>query len=547
MVATGAMQSAEMEMNAFGGYYIVSCTPIRDAAGTITKVLQIGTDITERRNAEALLRASESRYRSIVENIDDALFIHDGEGLILDVNESACRQLGYVREELVGANLSMFDSIEDSDLIQSRMRQLYQQGSLVFEGVHLRKDGSPIAVLVSAKLVSPDGAGVIQGFARDVTHIKRMEENIRTAEKVEALGVLAGGIAHDFNNLLAGLYGFIDMAREASADPQVTEYLDIAWNTLERARTLTHQLLTFAKGGAPVRKTGDLVRTVREAAEFASSGSRAVCLFSFSDDLWACDYDASQIAQVVDNLVINARQAMPSGGTIRISAENCVVGPGDRRTLMEGRYVRVTVADSGVGIPNEIRDKIFDPFFTTKSTGSGLGLASCYSIIKQHGGHIDVHSTPGEGSAFSFFLPAADHPVSEKATASLCHARQEGRILIMDDDAVIRRAIRTMLERNGYTTVCVADGEEALREFVLAVEEAPFSAIILDLTIPGGAGGMEVIKEIRARDQGVPVFVISGYTETQVMTQPRKHGFTDSLRKPFTGEDLLAMLRAHSG
>jgi nitrogen-specific signal transduction histidine kinase/CheY-like chemotaxis protein len=390
-----------------------------------------------------------------------------------------------------------------------------------------------------------DNEGNLQGVVehvRDITLLKQAEEELLKAEKLSSLAHLAGGIAHDFNNLLGGIYGNIELARAAAREPGLGQYLDAALKTMDRARRLTHQLLTFSKGGAPVPKTDYLDDFLRETAALAFSGSNVSYELDIADDLWACVYDASQMGQAIDNILINAQQAMPNGGTITIAARNAAVGEGDARLMAAGRYVRISVSDTGVGIPRELLGRIFEPFFSTRQKGSGLGLAVSHSVIQQHGGRIDVESRPGAGSTFHVFLPASDQPPGAAAEVA-SPTPGTRRILIMDDEEVVREMISAMLQHHGYDTVQAADGEEALRYFDENVRNGtPFAAVILDLTVRGGMGGRETIAEIRKMDPHVPAFVASGYADDAIVSRPREFGFTDSIAKPFSRKSLVEIL-----
>lgn len=315
-------------------------------------------------------------------------------------------------------------------------------------------------------------------------------------------------------------------------------------STISRAKGLTGQLLTFAKGGDPIRKTGTLFPFIQETALFCLSGSNVSCRFDIPDNLWLCDFDEGQISQVISNLVINAKEAMmPMGGSIEISARNAIIGAGEHAPLPEGNYVKVSIKDSGNGIPEDIRPRMFDPFFSTKEKGSGLGLALSYSIVKRHGGYIDVESEPGKGSTFHIYLPASKNVSDAKAPKSAATHKGSGRILLMDDEDFIRESFGHILEKMGYSVVYAKDGQEALN--ILTEEERsgrPFVAIILDLTIKGGLGGLEIIGDVRRLNPGIPVFVSSGYSEDPIMSRPNDYGFTDSICKPFTKVELAEML-----
>ncbi|MBN1307601.1 MAG: response regulator, partial [Chitinispirillaceae bacterium] len=350
-------------------------------------------------------------------------------------------------------------------------------------------------------------------------------------------------IAHDFNNLLGGIYGYLDIAIATTKEPAIAEYLQKTLSTMNRARGLTHQLLTFAKGGSPIRKVDRLMPFIEDAARFALSGSNVSCDFDIRPDLWQCEFDRTQIGQVIDNLVINAQQAMPLGGKIGIAAQNITFMKNEHPPLAEGGYVRLTVIDRGIGIPRENLSRIFDPFFTTKTKGHGLGLATCYSIVKRHGGCIEVESELGKGSTFHVFLPAAAETVTAVDTAEPATHHGTGTILVMDDEAVIRDTLGMILKSFGYSVVAKNNGAEALDFFRTETSAGrKFSAMIFDLTIAGGTGGKEAVKEIRKIDMAVPVFVASGYADDPVMAQPAKYGFTASICKPFTAGELAMVL-----
>ena len=314
-----------------------------------------------------------------------------------------------------------------------------------------------------------------------------------------------------------------------------------------RARDLTRQLLTFAKGGAPIRTLGPLFPFVEESARFALSGGRATCTIDVASDLWPCNFDRNQIGQVIGNLVINAQQAMPGAGAIRISARNARLRQNEATVLPAGDYVVVAIEDSGIGIPADTLTRIFDPFFTTKETGRGLGLSTCHSIMRRHEGAITAESTPGKGSTFCLYLPAARAPVSDSGQdKSKAMHRGSGAVLVMDDDKAVRKVLQAMIASMGYSVESVGDGVAALDLFVnRSASGQQFRAVLLDLTVVGGMGGMEAVHALRALDGKVPLFVTSGYAEDPVMQDPTAHGFLASLRKPFAMADLSELFELH--
>jgi PAS domain S-box-containing protein len=371
-------------------------------------------------------------------------------------------------------------------------------------------------------------------------------EQSRQTQKLEALGVLAGGIAHDFNNLMGGVFGYIDLARETSRDELTVRNLTKAIATIHRVQALTGQLLTFSKGGAPVQKIGPVFPFVEDAVRFILSGSAVACRFDVSQNLRQCNFDENQMGQVIDNLVINAQQAMPLGGTIDVAAENTVIDGNNHPVLKDGNYVRISIRDCGIGIPAEILPRIFDPFFTTKAKGHGLGLATCFSIMKRHGGTIDVESEPGKGTTFHLYLPASNETVAAEKTGVASRHTGSGRFIVVDDEPVIRETTGDMLTLFGYSVILKAEGNDALDFFAAETRHhRPIAGILFDLTIPGGRGGRETISDIRKLDPSVPVFAVSGYADDPVIAFPGKYGFTDSLCKPFKIADLAEKLNKH--
>ncbi|MDQ3969483.1 MAG: ATP-binding protein, partial [Thermoproteota archaeon] len=381
--------------------------------------------------------------------------------------------------------------------------------------------------------------------SRDTTEHRRMEEERLRAQKLESLGILAGGIAHDFNNMLTAILGNVSLAKiRMNSENKAYTRLTEAERACLRASDLTQQLLTFSKSGAPVKRIALIEDLIRESATFAIRGSKARCEYSIAEGLWLVEIDEGQISQVINNLVINADQAMPEGGEVRIVAENISLNTEDGVLLKEGKYVRITVQDQGIGIPQENLTKIFDPYFTTKHTGSGLGLAVVYSIIKNHGGYIGVESEVGKGTKFYIYLPAYDKAEIDKGNLveeRLIHGR--GRILIMDDEQIIREVAGEMLSQIGYEVEFARDGMEAVELYKRAKEcNRAFDAVIMDLTIPGGMGGREAVKKLRDIDPGIKAIVSSGYSNDPVMAEYGKYGFGGVVAKPYKIKELSEVL-----
>jgi CheY-like chemotaxis protein/anti-sigma regulatory factor (Ser/Thr protein kinase) len=367
-----------------------------------------------------------------------------------------------------------------------------------------------------------------------------MEEEIRKAEHLEALGLLAGGIAHDFNNLLAGIFGYMGLARGfAKNNKDIKDNLDKAMVVFNQAKSLTQQLLTFSKGGAPVRRLASVSELLKDVASFVLSGTSVRPELLLPPDLWACEVDAGQLSEVFNNILINAQQAMPGGGVVTVAAENVRIPDEGRLPLKKGDYVKVAVHDTGIGIAKQNLTKIFDPFFTTKEKGSGLGLAIAYSIIRKHEGHIEISSEPGAGTTVTIHLPASGMQADRAAPQNGAIPRGRGRVLVMDDEAFLLDAMSSVLASLGYTVETSPDGKEAIRRYEDAKKSgAPFDAVILDLTIPGGFGGKHVLAEILEIDASVKAIATSGYSDDPVMSNPQDFGFRAAVRKPYTLEEL---------
>jgi PAS domain S-box-containing protein len=498
---------------------------------------------------------NETRYmlQTVLDTIPAAVFWKDRDFCYLGGNRTWLDAIGIKSsEEVVGKSdydlpweKAQADSFREDD------KRVMESGTPEYNIIEpfLRADGTH-AWASTNKVPLRDAKGNVIGVLgtyEDITERKRMEEELNKAQKLESLGLLAGGIAHDFNNLLAGIFSHIDLARAASKDGVVSNYLSTALSAIERARNLTGQLLTFAKGGAPVLETGDLSPVIRNSSKLVLSGSNVSCALNIPDGLWSCDFDKNQIGQVIDNMVINARAAMPAGGTILISAMNISLTAGEKGTLQPGNYVKISIHDDGIGIPEDVLPKIFDPFFTTKQTGSGLGLAICHSIVKRHGGWIDVESPPDKGTTFHLYVPASRKtPAMVPPQKTVSFHKGSGRILIMDDEEIIRQSVGKILDTLGYSVECTRDGKETLAFLTEEIRAGrSFSAILLDLTVPGGMGGKEVAVEIRKMNIDIPLFVTSGYSNDPVMSNPTKYGFTDSICKPFIIDDFAAMLNRH--
>jgi PAS domain S-box-containing protein len=510
-------------------------------------------DLTDIRSAEAALAAERERLRVTLRAMAECLLTTDTDGVVQFMNEAAEKLTGWpagtaigrgveqvcvLRHEKTRANVTMPVA---RSISEHRVVEFPLHSTLVNrQGAQCVVDGrcAPMHDLAGRAI----GAVVV---FRDVTERVRLEAELLRSSKLESVGILAGGIAHDFNNILTVVMGNVTLAMlDSSVMAAAGRWLSEAEHGVLRARDLTQQLLTFAKGGEPVRKTVQLPEIVREVAQFALHGSKALCEFKFEPDLWAADVDKGQIGQVVQNLVINAVQAMPEGGQITIAIYNEEVRAESARPLRVGKYLRLEISDRGVGIRTEHLQRIFDPYFTTKHSGSGLGLATVYSIVRRHLGHIDVESEMGQGTTFYIWLPAVLATAVAEPDVPTNIVTMTGRVLFMDDEDTICVVACSLLERLGFTPQAVPDGAAAVAAYAEAIAaEKPFRLVIMDLTVPGGMGGREAMEEMLKIDPRVRAIVSSGYSSDPVLSNYRAHGFRGVVPKPYKLTDLARTIR----
>lgn len=504
---------------------------------------------------EALQKSNEL-YRVLIETTGTGYVIIDKNGIVINANNEYLRLCGYQElSEILGKSVLDWTSTDQKTKNADALKRCIEKGNIKdFETVYVDKDGNTIPVEINATMIVNDKKPQIFSLCRDISERKRdleekkkLEVQLIQAQKMEAIGTLAGGIAHDFNNLMSGLFGYIDIALEYTKNggeiSKITYSLEKAMSVFQRAKALTAQFLTFSRGGLPVKKTISLAPLLKNTASFALSGANVNAIFNIQQDLWFCDVDENQINQVIDNLVINARQAMPSGGTITISAENVIEIAKIAPTLPSGRYIRISIKDQGCGIPAKYLPRIFEPFFTTKQDGSGLGLATSYSIISKHNGLILVESVLDKGSNFVIFLPASDSKIIENSTEKNVVFNGIGHILIMDDEQYICEVAGMMIKNMGYTVTTASNGTETVEIFRKARENStPFNLVILDLTIPGELGGKDVIKKILDIDRNANVLASSGYSDDPVMADPSAFGFAGKICKPYTRTELASEL-----
>ena len=496
----------------------------------------------ELRRIQTELEKSLTKYADLYDFAPVGYFTFNNKGLILGVNLTGAGQLGVDRRYLINKPFISYVEKDDRDAFYFHMRNCFNSGRHQTCEIKMksRKSTQFYAKLESITVKDVQGKDVLRSSLIDITDSKNLESQLLQVQKMESIGTLTGGIAHDFNNLLTAILNNIYLSKMNIDTPHKSyKSLETAEKVVMQAKTLTQQLLTFSRGGSPVRKTISLINIIAESANFALSGTNVTCDFDISKDLWPVEADASQVNQVIQNVVVNASQSMPDGGTIHLYAENNVLGSVADVPLPEGRYVKISISDHGIGIDNEHLQRIFEPYYTTKQAGSGLGLAVCYSIIKNHGGHISSESTLGQGSTFTLYLPASDKKIPVEVSSEKKHISGAGKILIMDDEESVRDSMGAVLMEGGYDVEYASDGLKAIAKYKEAIESShPFDAVLMDLTIPGGMGGKEAIKRLRNIDPNVKAIVLSGYSDDTVMSHFSDYGFSDALQKPYRPETL---------
>lgn len=498
-------------------------------------------DLSERNQARAELVESAGSMENILENTTDGFFAVDQEWNFTYINPEAEVLLARRRAELYGAGLwEKFPDLLGS-LSESNYRKVMEeQVAVEFEAT----DSNGKVWLDVRAYPSRGGVSV---FFRDISERKRAEDERLTTSKLESLGTLAGGIAHDLNNILTVISGNIGLAQlEAPGDcGRLFSFLSKAGQAAQHAAHLSGQLLTFSKGGAPLKQVVSISHLLERSAEFSLYGSNLRSDFNLDANLWRAEVDAGQIEQVVNALLLNAREAMPHGGTVRIRARNVHVDGEDATLLPAGRFVKITIADRGAGIPEELVTKIFDPYFTTKPAASGLGLAIGYSIVKRHGGLLYLETTSLDGSTFAFYLRAAERKAAaaEPGENDRPQKLKHPRVLLMDDEAAIRELTGQLLSTLGYEVTAVPDGLEAIKTYERALRRGEsFQAVILDATVRGGLGGIATIERLRSLDPDVNAIICSGYSDEAALSEFVTYGFRGALPKPFTRDDLAYAL-----
>jgi PAS domain S-box-containing protein len=504
----------------------------------------VGIDITERKQIEVQLLASKKEWEEIFQAIGHPAIIIDQNHSIIKANESTRRLTGMSENELMGKKCYEIFHNSKKHPESCPMEALIHSNSL--KTVEMEMEALNGTFLVSCTPVTDKNGGIknIIHIATDITELKRLEYQARNAQKMEAIGTLAGGIAHDFNNMLGVISGNVSYVLNIMEDEEdLIETLKDVQESVKQGTNLTRQLITFAKGGAPIKKTIALNDVIKDIAKLVLRGSASVYHFNLSEDLLRTEADEGQLSQVISNLLINAGQAMPEGGIIQIETKNETIDEVKPFPLPSGAYVSIKITDQGIGIPEKHLSKIFDPFFTTKQKGSGLGLTTSFSIISKHGGHIWVESIVGEGATFTIFLPAIEQTTSPKEIKNEAIHKGKGKLLIMDDQEPVIKMVGRMLGRMGYETLFAKEGAQAIDLYSEAFQtNTPFDLVILDLTVPGGMGGVKTIPELLKINPDAKVVVSSGYSNDPVMSDYQGYGFCGVLEKPYSSAQMAEVL-----
>lgn len=480
----------------------------------------------------------------------DLLCVAGLDGYFKQVNPSWTRVLGWSKEELLSRPVQDFMHPEDRErTLQARANLAKGIPVRGLENRYLCKDGS-FRWLSWQSSIEP-GASTVFGIARDVTERRQADQQHLVLSKLESTGVLAGGIAHDFNNLLASLMLSVEMVGMVGPTTEKQkELLSQAVDIVRSSKYLTQQLLTVAHRDEASTRPTDLRPLLQEAMDLALSGSSLIGHCTLAPDLWTARVDETQFGQVIRNLVLNAREASPSGGTVHLRAENKALTSALMPELPAGNYVHISVTDQGTGIPAHTLPKVFDPYFSTKERGQqkgmGLGLTICHSVMQKHGGAIVIDSSPGNSTTVHCYLPgtpAIDPAVKASAAIPAITPSSSRKILVMDDEPYLRELVAQSLMQMGYSAELAKDGEEALVLYEQAhTSNHPFAAVVLDLTIRGGMGGADTLKRLRERDPAVRAVLMTGYNQAVTLSDHAHHGFNAALAKPFSTETLRITL-----
>ncbi len=517
-------------------------------------------EIIERKQIQLALTEEKECLAVTLRSIGDGVITTDMTGRILLINKVTEQLTGWQQKEAVGRPISeVFNIVNElnNEPRQNPVIKVLESGQIVNLCNHtalIARDGTKRSIADSGAPILDQNSkiiGVVLVF-RDVTSENKFRAELMKTEKLESVGILAGGIAHDFNNILMAIMGNLSLAKHflAPGEKKISPLILAAEKASLRAKDLTQQLLTFSRGGDPVKETSAVKEIIKDSADFVLHGSNIKCQYSIADDLWMVNIDKGQMSQVIQNLIINARQAMGDIGKIKISGKNISNPKVENFSALdyEHKYIKVSIDDNGPGIPSKALLKIFDPYFTTKEMGSGLGLAITHSIIAKHDGFIRVDSSP-KGTTFSIYLPITGQTKHSRKmpppTYPILTNQKHRKILVMDDENMVREVAKSMLTLAGYEVVLAEGGREALRLFQKAQKtDTPIAAIIMDLTIPGGMGGKETAEELLLLDPTAKILASSGYSNDPILANYQQYGFCGAIVKPYQMTELQKALAA---
>ncbi|MFI5303731.1 MAG: PAS domain S-box protein [Nitrospiria bacterium] len=549
---SGKIETLENELTLNGVDYTFLTTrgPIRNHENEIYGFFGISRDITEIKRAEEVLRKSEERLAAVIDNSTAVIYMKDLAGKYLLINRNYENLFHISRKDIIGKTSYDVFPVEIADKLRANDHEVIKKkGPIEFDETVPHDEGLHDYFSVKFPLLDNKGeVYAVCGISTDITDRKRREEDQMKIEKLESLGLLAGGIAHDFNNILTAILGNISLSKSfLDSKDQLLIGLNEAERATLRASELSEQLLTFSKGGAPVKKILSIKSLIEQSVHFALTGSNVQSQLFFQEGLWPIEADEGQMNQVIQNLVINANQAMPLGGTIRIEAKNLVIDKhtGQEMGIKNGNYLSISIQDQGTGISKENLSKIFDPYFTTKEKGSGLGLSICYSIVQRHHGYITAKSTLGVGTNFFIYLPASSQvPAPLEKAENEPMTRGKGKVLVMDDDESVLHIAEKTLKHLEYEVDLAKNGTEAVGMYKKAKDSGqPFDVVITDLTVPGDIGGVETLRRLKEIDPHVRVIVSSGYSNDPAMSDFKAFGFSDCLKKPYKAFEVSEVVK----
>lgn len=495
-------------------------------------------DITHRQEILEKLQENEEKLRNIVNNTSDGIYILDLSGKIIDVNEPLAKMTGYTVDELKNMHADDFVSLEDSIRYRRYIRQKLDGTKIktLYQIDLIKKDKEKIKVEIVSQLFHlGDKSPLILGVIRDISDRLKLEEERIRSDKLESLGILAGGIAHDFNNILAALLGNLSLLKiDTNPEDEKYQLLQEAENATIRAKDLTNQLLSFAKGGKLEKKISSITDLIKESSSFVLRGSKSKIIFDFNENLIPVNIDASQISQVIHNLIINADQAMPQGGTIKISVKNVNIDEKENPNIISGSYLKISIKDEGHGIPDHLQKRIFEPYFTTKTMGSGLGLTTAYSIIRNHNGYINFKSKEGIGTTFFIYLPTVELNLSNISSKHSNDVKFVYKILIKDDDVNVQKMLNRILNKMGHNVVFAGSRKNFIEFYKKAKStQEPFDLLIMDLKMTRREKDIETIKEFLKFDEDVKIIAAIEYPHDPILKDYKEFGFSAVLKKPF--------------